>query len=528
MRRILRNMTNIENRSLAAAATLSLLASAWLSMLFIRSASGFFPLDDAYIILEYARNFLHTRQLAFNPGIASSGITSALTAVLVSIAAPLAGDWHAAGLLVGVLGWGLAGWAGWALARRFLDAPAAWAFAILYPLSGRFLFYSLSGMDTMPFCALAGWSAYFLFAGRPLACGALLGALWLARPEAVFFLPVAGAWALLHWPGALRSRVRSAGAMLALAGAVAAPWILFCLVDNGTPFPATVSAKAAVVHCAHLRAPLQPAEALREAASFWMLRTTALDYAADFRPIVGESGLNIVMSWVPLLPAALLALACSGRRGVRTAWPLAAVLILHFAAMAANGSFASHNWGRYYVFNQFSLFLCGAWALSRPFGAARRRIRLAGAAPMALACALLAGDALWASRVYGASAEHYARLDGAVGVWLARNTPPDAVVGLHNAGYVKWFGGRKVVDFAGLVTTGMHEKLEKDGFLRTVHDTGVTHFAYHGDDFPRNYGLPRMSQSPYFERTSAPGRGVYVVRRDLLARRFGPGKEAER
>ncbi len=45
----------------------------------------------------------------------------------------------------------------------------------------------------------------------------------------------------------------------------------------------------------------------------------------------------------------------------------------------------------------------------------------------------------------------------AVGKWIRDNTPPDAVVALHDAGAIAYYGERRIIDMLGLTTTGIME-----------------------------------------------------------------------
>lgn len=57
----------------------------WACWKFLATDVGFFPQDDAYIILQFAKEFLSSGTLAYNSGEPSAGITSPLFVVFVSL-----------------------------------------------------------------------------------------------------------------------------------------------------------------------------------------------------------------------------------------------------------------------------------------------------------------------------------------------------------------------------------------------------------------------------------------------------------
>src|SRR3954470_5460763 len=63
-----------------------------------------FPLDDSWIHAVYAREFAHSGILAYNPGIAATGETSPLWALLLAVPHMLAATTPTAVLLTKLIG----------------------------------------------------------------------------------------------------------------------------------------------------------------------------------------------------------------------------------------------------------------------------------------------------------------------------------------------------------------------------------------------------------------------------------------
>lgn len=492
--------------ALACAWTLGLL----LGLRFLAGRHESFPFDDTFIILDYARNFFERFEIAFNAGVPSTGITSPASMAIVAAAYGLVRDWTAAALFLSLFGLFAAFGAGVLLARKALGDVAALVFAVLFPLSGRFWYHGLSGMDTMLFCAAAGWALFFALCDRPIPCGAVLGLGWMVRPEIVFVALPAGAWFLK------RRGVRSTAVLALVAAGMASPWIAFCLKDTGTVFPATLLAKTSLQSGGMAGAQ----DFLTKALAFW-IPTDAFSPGMNFHPDeLRLAGMDKWLQGVPVLLAGLVAMAFAGRPARHLLVMILSVLGLHFAAVFGRGAYMDVNFHRYFILNYFFAALAAAGLVALGLEQPRRWLRLGAAVGLAAAMAASTRYALWAAKSYQFWCRHTLLLDGQTGIWIGQNLPPDAVIGLHNAGCVKWFGQRKTVDFAALTTTKMHERLMQEGFLRMVYDEGVEYFAYHGDEVWAKYGFPHMSQSPYFEKLPAPGRGVCRVRRDLLANLF--------
>ena len=477
---------------------------------FLSGGGGSFPFDDTYIILEYARNFFERFEVAYNSGVSSSGITSPASMALVALVYGLIRDWTAAALFSSYMGWILTGLAGFFLARKELGITTAWVFAVLFPLSGRFLFHGLSGMDTMLFGAAALWALYFVLLDRQVACGLVLGLGWMIRPEMAFIAIPVGLWVWFRF-GFKRFVV-----LALLAMAVASPWMVFCLLDTGSIFPATLVAKSSIQSGGNL----DMVDFLNKAFAFWS-PTDAYSPMMNLHPVeIRLAGWDKLLHGAPLLIAGWVAIALTRRSGRPLLLLMVAVLVIHFGVVFSRGAYLDLNIHRYFILNYLFSLLSSAYLVALVLESPRLGLRRMGWVGLAALMLLSVHDAKHVAKVYQYWCRHTYLLDGQTGQWIGKFLPSDAVIGLHNAGCVKWFGQRKTVDFAALTTTGMHERLLQNGFLRLVYDEGVTFFAYHGDEIWAKYGFPHMSKSPYFVRVQAPGRGVYQVRRDLLAQLF--------
>jgi len=275
-----------------------------------------FPLDDAWIHLDYARGLLRDGSFTYNPGTPEAGFSSPLW---VLAEAPVLGACDALSIMpvlpVKALSLAFGLLAAWALARwvgALGGGPLArGASGLLLWSSPGWVFASLSGMEVTLFAALLllaldqgirrpGWGAGVLFAL----------ALW-ARPEAVVPTAAVLAWALLRQPRGQALRVLLPPVVAGLA------WASWCLVVSGHPFPNTYAVKAFSGgglrdSLSHLAGVLLPGEgwgrvALGAAAAAWglwgILREPRNREATLVPALVLLASLGVVLWTHPLSPS---------------------------------------------------------------------------------------------------------------------------------------------------------------------------------------------------------------------------------
>ena len=395
-----------------------------------------FPLDDAWIHQVYARSLAHGDGMAYNPGSQEAGSTSPLWA-FVTAPAHWAGSIPAALVVkaIGVL-----------LALGFVLAVASTASrlsgsekvgvvaASLTALDPRLAFAALSGMEPVLLVALSGAACHCLVKDRPLRFLLCLGLMPVTRPEAVLFLPLA----LPIWWSVVRSAAwprRVVATLLpVLPGAL---WVAFCLAVNGRPLPNTFYLKA------------RPFD----------LGLSKLAGAAGSLTLGGPLPLWLCLLGLTLWTGLVLR---SGKLG-RMVWGLATAVPVVFL-LAVLGSRAMYLGGYYWTrwLDPATLLLSAAAAIGLAHGAISVLPTVAGArhrtAVAWLGMALVLGAAFptWSAsfedRRHHLSADSrvIALLNVRLGVWLAEHTPEDAVVGVNDAGALRYFSNRHCLDLLGL------------------------------------------------------------------------------
>lgn len=385
-----------------------------------------FPLDDAWIHLDYARGLLRDGLPTYNPGEPEAGFSSPLWLPLAVVGLLVA---KLSGLPVALAVKGVAAALGAAasavLARCMARAGASTAVAVVAsvaaPLGPWWCAGAASGMEvtlTALTLALALGAAQ---EDRPRRLGAFLALAILARPECA-----AGALALIAWQGVTNpaDRLRRVG-LLAIPSAVAVGlWVAYDLAVTGHPLPNTFYAKAG-------------------------------------RPELGTSvaiAARTVTEDGTVAALLLLALAAVGLRRARVTAPAAAAAWVALAVVPAVGVLASRPfdpsvllYSRRYLYPFLMLLWWpAALGVQHIADAIPRRPRWLPAAALLLVATAVAPSLLAARALHADQCQDIATFHTGPARAVAANTPADAVVAVEGAGAARFFAGRTVVDLVGL------------------------------------------------------------------------------
>jgi hypothetical protein len=407
-----------------------------------------FPLDDAWIHFQFARNVAEGHGFAYNPGVPVSGSTAPLWTLL------LAGLFKAAGAhpaLAKAAGVAAALGAAW-LARRLTlawtggDRALGLTAALVTTWSAPMVWGALSGMEVTLAALLVTAALVGHVAGNAPVSAALLGLAVLARPESVLLVP------LLWLAGPLT--VKRSAILWGLPAAVLLPWVAFNVRTAGTPLPATAAAKIEGGLVGLL-------SGARESAA-----TTLF-----FRPWQFE---REWIAWLAsvnvLLPVLLLpGLWVLWRKGGR-AWGLpASILLLHPLGMALLAPYRGPGFqeGRYSTQLLPLAIVVSVSALVPLVSMTRFRPWWGRLACSLLLLASLAALDAGATR-YAWAVQNIDAMQAGLGRWVEANTPAGARLALNDIGAIAYLGRREVVDVMGLVTPAIipYRKDGEAGVLR--------------------------------------------------------------
>ncbi len=411
------------------------------------------PLDDSWIHYVYAKSLGTTLRLDYNPGHSEAGFTSLLWVVLLAPPLALGIDPPLASKLLGLASHVAVALLLYAWLKRVAPRALAIGAALLLAAEPIFAYAAMSGMEVMLYTALMLGSALLFLQERYRVCAVALGLCVLARPDGMVLVCFTWAAAGLQM-GLARFRDPALGWrqlawLMGLPLAVGAAWCLYCLVATGLIFPTS-----------------------------YYVRAGGVGFLSNLR-YIGRILHEISYSLFPLShwPKALLLLP-GAAFAIRRYRARALVPVLFPAAFALSmggevigvigGSFLGN---RYLVpVFPFLLALQGMGIVLLADGVrwlTPGRAVARWATPLAAVLLLLLLElpyGQWVGRLrdqqatYAQSCANIQQMQVAIGHWVARSTPADAVIAVHDAGALRYLGGRETIDFLGLNTTDLPAK----------------------------------------------------------------------
>jgi hypothetical protein len=181
------------------------------------------------------------------------------------------------------------------------------------------------------------------------------------------------------------------------------------------------------------------------------------------------------------------------------------------------GKYGLGGWQRYWSLNYAICFMVLVFLYLELWS------RLGSRLARGLSCVLtivilmiLFQDAQWQAGRYQIMGERYHRLDSQIGIWIGENTRPSARIGLYQAGAIKFFGDRYIVDFAGLIDRSVPDELRQKGALRLILDKDIDYIAPFGTERLERYGAD-IRDERFFTRVEIPeSRGLVKVRKRAI------------
>ena len=422
-----------------------------------------FPLDDGWIHMVYARSFGENLQFFYNPGEPESGMTSPLWAITVGA------GWR----VLGLMGISLMATAKlMAIALSFATAVLVMRIVtrisglgrlgliagILVAVEPSFAFASAAGMEVslFAFLALAASSAYM--EGRLRTTGWFLALAAIARPEAYVLAAMAVAasvarrlWQRQHLELMTREDAKELLDLLLPVLILGGAWALYNTSVSGGPFPNTFYAKHQSLgllplgnianilrgyyhHLSFFSAFVFPITAVTAAAGAWMLIKMRGFHAAP----LALFPIGLTYAAAINLPFVSSSWNFFTRRYLDAVIPFVVILIVlgllqtWRTLQEWRGTRAPVDPGEVHVFN-FGLNVLMVALVLVPF------LGLPGN------WGRLPGEYSWNARSVD-------EVDVATGKWIAENLPPDARIGVGDAGAMRFFGGRYTYDLVGLNT----------------------------------------------------------------------------
>lgn len=392
-----------------------------------------FALDDAWIHQVYAHSLAFGHGFAYNvPGPQETGFTSPLWAI---VCAPL--EWlsvispQAVVVAVKVLGYSLG-----AISLTLIFAisqslqhhrGASMLACIITSLSSVFLFALFSGMENSLLICLWLAITYCLATQREQLAALFVGLATITRPEAVllwpfyFFIVYVLTQQAFSW--------KRFAVIVALSVGPFLLWMCYCYAATGHVFPNTyyiksgVNARIMQNNRLALWNTLHTSDYARSGLFYVLIAATGITLSLEKKPRS-----TIIVLLLLIAPCAYLLGVISTRHVYSMAYYFrrylnpAIIMLFIFFALGLAHSYHYRRWlGIVLTISSMIIFLIPQLSL-----VSTQRIKLA-----------LANISI-------------EKTDVNTGKWLAKHTPKTAIIGSNDAGAIRYFSHRRVIDLMGL------------------------------------------------------------------------------
>ncbi|MFW9892826.1 MAG: hypothetical protein ACFFFO_11515 [Candidatus Thorarchaeota archaeon] len=429
-----------------------------------------FTLDDSWIHLQFARTIYEGTPWEYSPSYPSTGSTSPLWSILLSVIFFFTSDtisvvWGV--LMISILFFIACSFLVGYLIQAYTESSLWGIVGILgFVILPRNTWLMLSGMETPLFMFILLFSIYLLDRTdlkADLLLGVFAGLAYLSRPEGVLIavLLIPFRFLMLSYKRQVnRKRILT----LIISGIVAIiivlPWILHCINVTGLPLPDTFYAK---VH--------SPTDVEKEAWDIWWYFFVREMYFLLFGI---SAGVFLLLKGKPF------------------PWILAVSLTILYRLSAPYASLINN--ARYLV-PIFDLFLIAAvvfaaWIIEASF---EKLLKVKGTMDVRYLSVIAISILLLVPLIpsYVSQADYFTKsvrtindMHVGIGTWLAENTPEDAVFATHDAGAIRYISGRRMIDLAGLLSPDIiHGNMSSTETLRYLRQQGCNYFVFFDELF---------------------------------------------
>jgi len=447
----------------------------YLTLALLLSTDGY-PLDDAWIHLDYAASLTERLTFGHTPGGWENGATAPLWSILIAIPLGLGIPAGLAAKIVGFASLGLLLIAVYRVANRLGGLLAAAVTTLIIVFDPWVGILTASGME--PIGAMT--ASLFLIDGllrrRSLQAGIALAAAGLLRPELSLLVPLSAASLALagretHERREPMRRVRQWSRLLLPPLLAGGGWMVYGMAVTGSPLP----------------------------NSFWIKTTSHVDLprqieALDALFLSGPLYSGILV--VGLAALGLVRLGTTRPRYLPILFLPPVTLILFYLfrlPLGGNYGFLSPGSAENVYFARYPLLVIPWLALWIGLGsgsifrfvvmAPARFLTRTGATAVGIGCmALLAvstipswqADRASLAEAYRANCAEIDEVEIGMARWIETDLPFDAVVGVSDAGALRFFTDCRIIDLVGLNT---HEMFRTDDPVRWLEQQRLSHLV---------------------------------------------------
>jgi hypothetical protein len=484
-------MRSVSWRQLAGWLAAALLLPLYYEVLAWRAAGTLgFPLDDAWIHAQFARNLATGHGFTYTGSRWVAGSTSPAWTILLALGYVVTRSALIAGKGLGLVLQLACG----VLAARFVLAltghrALAVAGAAIILTTPAMVWGALSGMEIGLTCALVlgGFHLYLTAAGeqprRQLAGVFLLALASLARPESLVLFGIVAIHLVVR-SRSIGASARAAASVVAIALVVIGPFMLFDYVTTGRPLPTTYYAKSGPGLLRVLP------EGNRE-----LTRRLFFTHAPN---AVWQFGETLFNQYGVVATVMFAGFAAAFTRSLRRKGA-ALVAISVVAGCLAMGLVAPMRL-KPENFRYTAQLVC----LASVLGCAGLSILWPLLKRPAARCALLVAlvavicyQSIDSARVYAGSVKNIEQLHVTLARWMRSHLLPGTTVAVNDIGALAYFGGHDIIDLEGLVSPEAlaHPRAERGiGFTR---ETRPDYIAIFPSWYPDISGRPDLFHEVY-------------------------------
>jgi hypothetical protein len=436
-------------------------------------ASPGLTLDDSWIHVQFARTIYEGTPWEYSPGYPSTGSTSPLWSVILSsifwfTSEPSGVIWGVY-IISTIFYIGSTYLAGRIVANYLESVQWGIVASVAFVLVPRNTWLMLSGMETPIFVFILLLSIAVLDKEQmryDLVLGFLAGLAFLSRPEGIIIVfCILIRFVMLT----LKHKVTTVrfGSLLlsgALALVVVMPWILYCLNVTGYPLPDTFYAKVHTPTTTEIEA--------------WDIFWTYFVRELPFLPVASFLGIILIVKGRPF------------------AWLIPVALTILYRLSTPYASLINNN---RYLLPVFDLFLIVAIVsiammfrivflaiLEMPDTISVKSLSIFVIAILIIVPMIPSYS--YQATFYGKAAGNINDMQVEIGLWLNENTPNDAVFATHDAGALRYFSNRTMIDLAGLVSPDIiHGNMTDREKMQYLHDHGCNYIVFFPELFTYYY-----------------------------------------
>jgi hypothetical protein len=442
----------------------------------IAGAFGF-PLDDAWIHAQFARNLALGHGFSYNPGVPVSGSTAPLWTLITATGYLITGASVLTSKLLGVVFLGLSVGFAYTLVHRITNDPREALFAaIITGTLPRLVWAALSGMDVTlaVMLTLAGVMAHILYNrpgdGRQHISAVLFGLATLARPECAIFFVAAVidrflASTLIQWREvATRDWLLPVAVHILVFLTVVLPFAVFSKRFGIGFLPNTAYAKA-LLWGRGLIAAVARGDTVELIRSF---SVRPYDYMLSFlEESLNNNPVLFMLSSIGLLRLVLSEPFAAHGRCRSFIIPLSVLLYPLAVGVLVPFGTAGYQEGRYAAPLAPLMLIVGTFGV---YGAGRYGAKLLGRAKfmgrpanivierslvwlfMLLAVTAQFRGAWYRGTIYGREVDNIQDMQVELGRWIDRNLPQDALIAVNDVGAIAYFTDVELLDTVGLIS----------------------------------------------------------------------------